>query len=230
MRGKPVDPKVLEESDNTDAESMTKTLVPSPPVVTIAHLFEGSILTSTLLYMLIWFSLSFGSYGLSTWITVLFEDIGLGNVYASAFIFALANLPGNVASLLYIDIVGRKRFLAVGMILAALSAIGFAVGTAVPALVVLCATLFNAFSVAGWNALDCMSVENFPTEVRTSAMGVLAASGRIGAIAAQVVNGSLEKNIPLLLFVTSGCMMLGGVAALYTPHDATGHSLVDHAN
>jgi MFS family permease len=225
MNDEEVDPKLLERpctsSDGAAAEA--------GPTVSISHLFSRALLPSTLIYMCIWFSLSFGSYGLSTWITVLFEDIGMGNVYASAFIFAMANLPGNIASLMYIDKVGRRRFLAAGMGLAALSAVGFAEGTSAPAVVILCATLFNAFSVAGWNALDCMSVENFPTEVRTSAMGMLAASGRIGAICAQFVNGSLEKNVPVLLFVTSGCMMLGGIAALFTPHDATGHALADHA-
>ena len=75
-----------------------------------------------------------------------------------------------------------------------------------------------------------MSVENFPTDIRTSAMGVLAASGRIGAISAQFVNGSLENNVPLLLFVTSGCMILGGVGARYTPVDSTGSSLADHVD
>jgi hypothetical protein len=72
-----------------------------------------------------------------------------------------------------------------------------------------------------------MSVENFPTEIRTSAMGVLAASGRVGAISAQFVNGSLEDSVPLLLFVTSGCMVLGGVGAKFTPVDAAGASLTD---
>eukprot|EP00603_Paraphysomonas_imperforata_P005108 CAMPEP_0114446862 /NCGR_PEP_ID=MMETSP0103-20121206/19469_1 /TAXON_ID=37642 ORGANISM="Paraphysomonas imperforata, Strain PA2" /NCGR_SAMPLE_ID=MMETSP0103 /ASSEMBLY_ACC=CAM_ASM_000201 /LENGTH=223 /DNA_ID=CAMNT_0001618741 /DNA_START=150 /DNA_END=821 /DNA_ORIENTATION=+ len=176
----------------------------------------------------IWFTLSFGSYGISTWITVLFEDVGIGNVYASAFIFALANLPGNIVSILYVEQIGRRRLLYYGMLLAGVSTIGFAVGTSVPALVVICATLFNAFSVAGWNALDCMSVENFPTEIRTSAMGVLAASGRIGAISAQFVNGSLEENVPVLLFVTSGCMIMGGIGAKYTPVDTSGAALVDH--
>jgi MFS transporter, VNT family, synaptic vesicle glycoprotein 2 len=31
----------------------------------------------------IWFALSFGYYGLATWITVLFDDIGLSNVYSA---------------------------------------------------------------------------------------------------------------------------------------------------
>lgn len=132
----------------------------------------------TLVLMIIWFTLSFGSYGISTWISTLFEDIGLSNAFADAFIFALGNLPGNIVSIVYIESIGRRWLLSGGMVMAAVASVGFAVGEAIPWLVVLCATLFNAFSVAGWNSLDCMSVESFPTVVRTSAMGVLAAAGR----------------------------------------------------
>mmetsp|Transcript_30811 Transcript_30811/g.57452 ORF Transcript_30811/g.57452 Transcript_30811/m.57452 type:complete len:509 (-) Transcript_30811:162-1688(-) len=214
--------------DSKESSNSSATPTPQEKSTSIFVLFSKKLLPSTLVYMFIWFTLSFGSYGISTWITVLFEDVGIGNVYASAFIFALANLPGNIVSILYVEQIGRRRLLYYGMLLAGVSTIGFAVGTSVPALVVICATLFNAFSVAGWNALDCMSVENFPTEIRTSAMGVLAASGRIGAISAQFVNGSLEENVPVLLFVTSGCMIMGGIGAKYTPVDTSGAALVDH--
>ena len=66
------------------------------------------------------------------------------------------------------------------------------------------------------------TVECFPTHVRTSAMGVLAAGGRLGAVTAQFVNGSLERNIPLLLFVTSACTIVGGLTAWLLPHDTAG--------
>lgn len=192
---------------------------------TFSDLFGPELKFSTFLYSLIWFSLSFGSYGISTWINVLFEDIGIGNVYLNSFIFAMANLPGNLFAIQYIEIMGRKKMLFYGMVLASISAIGFAVGTSLPTVVVICACLFNAFSVAGWNALDCMSVENFPTDIRTTAMGTLAAAGRLGAISAQFVNGTLESNVAVLLFVTSSCMMVGGVAALFLPKDAVGRAL-----
>ena len=68
-------------------------------------------------------------------------------------------------------------------------------------------------------------MECFPTHVRTSAMGVLAAAGRLGAVSAQFVNGSLEQNIPLLLFVTSACTVVGGMAAWLLPHDTSGYSM-----
>jgi MFS family permease len=148
--------------------------------------------------LLIWFSLSFGSYGISVWITDLFKEIGVVNPYLGSFIFAVANLPGNAVSVLLIERVGRKRLLVWGMALAAVSSVFFAADARNKATVVLCAALFNAFSVVGWNALDCLSVEYFPTETRSTAMGLLSASGRLGAIVAQFVNGALELNVPLL--------------------------------
>jgi MFS family permease len=94
---------------------------------------------------------------MSTWISTLFEDVGIGNPYAAAFIFALANLPGNIVSLVFIEKYGRRWLLSGGMCLAAVSALGFALDTHAAGVVVLCAALFNAFSVIGWNSLDCLS-------------------------------------------------------------------------
>lgn len=188
-------------------------------------LFGHQFRRSTIVLLIIWFTLSFGSYGISTWISVLFSDVGIGNAYAASFIFAMANLPGNIISLLYIDSFGRRWLLSGGMCLAGISAIGFALDTKNTVVVVLFASLFNAFGVMGWNSLDCLSSEVFPTVARSSAMGLLAASGRLGAVAGQFVNGTLEKNIPLLLFVTSACSIVGGVVAWALPKDPAGSSL-----
>lgn len=131
----------------------------------------------TSVLMAIWFTLSFGTYGISTWITTIFTDIGETNPYEDSFIFALATLPGNMVSILLVDKYGRKNLLFFGMVLSGLCTVGFALEKKEKNLVVLCAALFNCFSIIGWNSLDCLSVEMFPTAVRTSAMGFLAASG-----------------------------------------------------
>jgi hypothetical protein len=111
------------------------------------------------------------------------------------------------------------------MSLAAVCSMSFASDSRQRGTVVTCAALFNAMSVVGWNSLDCLSVEYFPTLTRTTAMGLLSASGRLGAIAAQFVNGNLEGNIPLLLVVTSGCMLVGGLSAWWLPEDPMGKAL-----
>lgn len=62
----------------------------------VARLFRRPQLRSTALLMMTGYCLSFGSYGLSTWITKLFQSVGMSNPFANAFLFAGANLPGNV--------------------------------------------------------------------------------------------------------------------------------------
>lgn len=134
-----------------------KTTVKVP--ASIAVLLRDDLKGTTLTLAVIWFMLSFGSYGMATWISTLFADVGISNPYAASFIFALANLPGNAASLQYIEVYGRRRLLCGGMVLAAVSVLGFALDTSTPWVVVGCSSLFNAFSVMGWNSLDCLSGE-----------------------------------------------------------------------
>lgn len=112
------------------------------------------------------------------------------------------------------------------MAAAAAAATLFALGTGAGAGIILTgASLFNAFSTCGWNALGVVSTEAFPTAARASGMGLVAAAGRLGSIAAQFVNGSLEGSVVVLLMVTSGMTLLGGAASLLLPRDTTGASL-----
>ena len=46
-------------------------------------------------------------------------------------------------------------------------------------------------------------------------MGLLSAAGRLGSICAMFVNGTLENNVSLLLFVTSACMASGAFASFF---------------
>lgn len=231
--GKFYDDVSKDNDDNSDSRNNQSMKAPdsqSSVFSALSLLFSPSLRTSTIVMLFIWFTLCFGSYGITTWIAVLFDDIGMSNPYFDSFLFALANLPGNVISLLFIEKLGRRRLLTWGMCLSAVAAIGFAVDTSNTAIVILCACLFNAFSVVGWNSLDCMSAELFPTCVRTSAMGLLAACGRLGAIAAQFVNGSLETNVSLLLLITGACMISGGIASWILPHDVSGQEVIEEVD
>lgn len=177
----------------------------------------------------IWFCLSFGYYGLATWITVLFDDIGLSNVYAAAFFYASANLPGNILAFFMIEQIGRKRLLTLALLVACFAACLFSfatVGSHTQAwLVVLAACVFNACTNMAWTAVSCLSAECFPTVVRASAVGVLSAMGRIGSVSAQFVNGSLQGTVWLLLLVTAANMLLAVYASATLPHETSGVTL-----
>lgn len=153
------------------------------------------------------------------WIPTLFDATGLDlDPYQDSFLVAAANLPGNIMAALLIDRVGRKSLLAGTLVAACLCAIGFAFSTGSEAAVVTAACLMNAVSVGTWNVLDALSVEHFPTPLRTSAMGVLSASGRLGSIAGQLVMASLvHVSIPALLGIAAGLLLLGAGAAVALP-------------
>ncbi|KAF1318503.1 Synaptic vesicle glycoprotein 2a, partial [Globisporangium splendens] len=193
---------------------------------TYRSLFDPILRTTTISLLMSWFCLSFGSYGLATWITVLFKRIGLSDPFANAFIYAAANLPGNLLSAFFMDKLGGRKILAMSMLLSAACAAGFAyvsagddedVDTTTTVLIVLLASGFNAFSTSGWNAIDLMSAESFPTDVRTTGMGLLSASGRTGSVIAQFINGYLvgpPPHITLLLTVTATMMLLGSISSV----------------
>jgi MFS family permease len=181
---------------------------------------------------MVWFSLCFGSYGLLTWINTIFKEVHLENVYFNALLFALSNLPGNMASAYFMDRSGRTPLL-VGSILAAavslLSFAWFASGSTINAFgVVLSACLFQCFTITAWNTIDCMTSELFPTKVRATGMGVCAASGRIGAMIAQFVNGALAASPVRLVLVASMTLLLGATTPFWlSSGDMTGQPVAD---
>lgn len=224
---------------------------------TLTKLYTPPLLSRTTLPLkTIWFSLSFGTYGITTWINTLFVAIHLQNIYFNSFLFALANLPGNILSVVYSDIWGRKKLLIGSLIGAAASLVAFACfvystspktsnsqfGTFV---IVLFACAFQMFSIVSWNSIDIMSGELFPTKVRSAGMGVCTASGRLGAMFAQFVNASLmvsgskdgdndggESNNDALssawvLVVAASALLLGAGMPLCLEKEMAGDELKD---
>ena len=170
-------------------------------------LFTNENIRVFIVLALIWFAQHFSSFGMVNWISSLFIDIGIRNPYLNSIIFALAIVPGNLFSIHFIDIIGRRRMLLYGMVLASLSILGLAGGAKSAVLVVLSSCLYNLFLVVGWNGLCCMSADGyFDTHVKSSAMGLLSASGRLGGVVAQVVLENIHS-IHGLLYL-SLCMAI----------------------
>ncbi|WIA21848.1 hypothetical protein OEZ85_004224 [Tetradesmus obliquus] len=112
-----------------------------------------------------------GWYSTVLWIPEYFKARGAGDssLYAQTFAVAAANLPGNIASIFMVDRLGRRWTACLCLAGACLAALGFAAAPADPVWSVVAACVFNAISVGGWNALDLLSAELFPTEVRRGA-------------------------------------------------------------
>lgn len=77
----------------------------------------------------------------------------------------LPHSAGNIASVYMVDGLGRRLTACLCLAGACIAALCFAVAPADPVWSVVAACVFNAISVGGWNALDLLSAELFPTEV-----------------------------------------------------------------
>lgn len=192
----------------------------------LSAFFSPGIRRTSILLMVIWFSLSLGWYGLTLWIPTIFHESNVNlNEYQDAFLVQAANLPGNLLSAVLMDRLGRKGVLIWSLILAGIAAIAFPF-TNSEVTTVLCACLLNAASTCTWNALDCLSTESFPTALRTTSMGVLAASGRIGSIIGQFIFGALiHVSLFALLGVAGGVLVCGSIAGFLLPKEPKGKKL-----
>lgn len=207
----------------------------------------------------VWFSLSWGWYGVMLWLPEYFArlaDTSDGastneppstNVYAENAAVAWANLPGNIASAFLVDSVGRRATLTWCMASAAAFLAVFALAVwwatgggasggggvsraAAGRLYVVSACAFNALSVGGWNALDLFTSEAFPTEVRSTAMGALGACGRLGsAIGTGVAGAAVEGGLMMPLALCGGAMLAGAGVTGCMTLETKGRELEDRA-
>jgi VNT family MFS transporter (synaptic vesicle glycoprotein 2) len=232
----------------TNRAKMNQTINSS--VDSLRKLYSSQLLPRTTLPLqLLWFCLSFATYGITTWINTLFVEIQLENVYFNSFLFALSSLPGNIVSMVYSDRYGRKKMLIGSLIGAACGLVVFA--TTVYAgsrqendgqsntlmqtfVIVLCACAFQAFGTISWNTIDIITAEMFPTNVRSAGMGVCTATGRLGGILSQCVNAKLivdgsGSGAAWILVVASISLLFGAGMPLVLDRDMTMEELRDDA-
>jgi len=155
-----------------------------------------------------WFLLDVAFYGLGLNNSVILAAIGYSshtdvydklhnNAVGNLILICAGSVPGYWVTVFTVDTVGRKPIQLIGFILLTIIflVIGFAFDSllrtrnALLALYVLCQFFFNF----GPNATTfIVPGECFPTRYRSTSHGISAASGKVGAIIAQVLIGPLR--------------------------------------
>ncbi|XP_023330505.1 synaptic vesicle glycoprotein 2B [Eurytemora carolleeae] len=122
-------------------------------------------------------------------------------VFINSFIISLSAGPSNLWTILCMDKLGRKFFLCLSMVLSGGSAfLIYLVNSTTMNLVLSC--VFGAVSTMGFNSLDCLGIELFPTRLRGTAMAITLVSARIGAILGNLVFGYLVEShcaVPIIM-------------------------------
>lgn len=207
------------------------------------ELFNKRLRRTTLVLLVINFTLAFGYYGLFLWFPELFSridknggsfcNVKAGNntgsnssecespsneVYIESFLTSISNLPGNILSIFIVERVGRKPILASSMVLSGLS-VFFLVLVKERWQNVLISCLFGAISVCGFNMLDVLQTELFPTHVRSTAFGLQTGIARIGAILGNVIFGELvDANCVIPMLLVASLLGFGGLSSLALPN------------
>lgn len=181
-----------------------------------------------------WFLLDIAFYGINLNQNVVLQQIGFagttGSQWTRLFKIGLGNLiitalgfvPGYWATVLTIEILGRKWIQIQGFLIAALLLAVIAGkfhDLSKPAFIVCFALLQFFFNFGANSTTYCYPAEVFPTRFRASAHGMSAAAGKAGAIISALVFNTLSKKIgtPHVLWIFFGCCIAGAVFTLLLP-------------
>ncbi|XP_075463737.1 synaptic vesicle glycoprotein 2A [Ascaphus truei] len=145
------------------------------------------------------------------------DDNNAYMIYFVSFLGTLAVLPGNIVSALLMDKIGRLRMLAGSSVMSCISCFFLSFGNSESAMIALLC-LFGGVSIASWNALDVLTVELYPSDIRTTAFGFLNALCKLAAVLGISIFTSfvgVTKAVPIML--ASAALAVGSFLALKLP-------------
>lgn len=213
--------KVLRIVARTEVSSTQLAAEPRVPRAPVSALFRGDLLRRSFVTMGVWIALNFSYYGLFLWLPPALAGFGIvdfGNpdTLALFLIFsAIAQFPGYAASFVLVDRWGRKRTLALFLILGGLSGYVFATAQDFGTLVV-GLFLVSFFNLGAWGAVYPYTSELFPTQYRATGFGLAEGVGKVTAVLAPLVFAGLYASTAGVLWPLTSVavlMLIGGVIA-----------------
>lgn len=214
--------EVLSRISNTPVDPATLSREQTVPRAPLASLFQGRLARRSVVTLVVWTALNFSYYGLfltlpfDLSVASQFSDVGL---LASFFIVsAVAQFPGYLASMILVERWGRKRTLALFLILGGVS--GFAFATAGEIVVLFASLAFvSFFNLGAWGAVYAYTPELFPTQYRATGFGMGETVGKITAIFASplffviytATGGVLVPLAVIAVVMAVGGLFLAGV-------------------
>ncbi len=210
--------EVLQRVTYTNVPASSLSQEQAVPRAPVGALFTGSLLRRSAVTIIVWIALNFSYYGLFLSLPFalpVFAAVG-SNVGLLATFFvvsALAQFPGYLVSMFLVDAWGRKRTLALFLILGGVSGYFFATASELSALFVSLA-LVSFFNLGAWGAVYPYTSELFPTQYRATGFGLAEGVGKVTAILGPVIFGTLYAStggVIAPLTAIAVVMALGGV-------------------
>ena len=187
----------------------------------VRALFRGDLLRRTAVTIGVWIALNFSYYGLFLWLPPALAGFGIANfadpnvLALFLVISAIAQFPGYAASMVLVEKWGRKKTLALFLILGGISGYVFATAGDFTTLV-LGLVFVSFFNLGACGAVYPYTSELFPTEYRATGFGVAEGVGKITAVLAPIAFGALlayTAGVFWPLTAVAVMMLAGGLIA-----------------
>ncbi|NRF91342.1 MFS transporter [Paenibacillus frigoriresistens] len=185
----------------------------------VASVWSSKYRRSTLTLWILWFTVVFSYYGMFLWLptVMVIKGFGLVKSFQYVLIMTLAQLPGYFTAAYLIEKFGRKFVLVTYLLLTAASALWFSNADTVGMLIAagVCLSFFN---LGAWGAMYAYTPELYPTEVRSTGVGLAASFGRIGGIIGPYLVGLLVANhkaITSIFMIFFVAIVIGALVLLF---------------
>lgn len=191
--------EVCEQLEKRVADSTGQALPPIPDVTyaagqtgkaRLADLWGSELWKRTLGMTLVWPLGLLGYWGIQVWITALLADKGYAVTTSMSYVLLiqLGGIPGFLATMYFIDLIGRKASLITGLLGSALMA--YLYGNAPNlTLLIIFGVLLQFFFWVMWPSLYAFTPEVYPTRLRATGTGFVMSMGRLGAMVGPYITG-----------------------------------------
>jgi MFS family permease len=203
----------------------------------IKRVLEKDLRKPTLTIMTLWIAASMGG-SIGQWLVTIFQKLQVENLYAHFILLNCACIPGNVASAVLTDRVGRNRFFTFAMLLSSVALFGtaaivFSAGAddlaSKTGRIIFCTSFFYASMTGLYTCLYVMAAELFPTNVRSTGVALCSTFGRIASVLCMYLNGALIETPATLLTVGGTVLIVGSiVSVIVPPNEMMQRPVLDH--
>ncbi|MDS0280707.1 MFS transporter [Haloarcula onubensis] len=211
--------------------------VVEPDEMGYRRLLTPELRGTTVLLASLWVVVNVAFYGIFTWLPDTVAAAGYtDDLYRFLFVVTLFQLLGQLGAAYLIELVGRKWTLGGFTILggagtllfaAAIPGAGVDIGAA-RTTVFLLGLFVMGFAVLGaWAVLYAYTSEVFPTEVRSTGLGLTGSVGKVAAVAGPVLFGALSQfGYLVTLAPVAVSLFLAGLALLLRGAETKGETLL----
>ncbi|KAL9153858.1 hypothetical protein ABFS82_10G075600 [Erythranthe guttata] len=203
-------------------------------------LFSRKLIRTNLLLWLLFFGNTFSYYGIVLLTSELSSDqskcggIALhsqksqnSSLYTDVFVTSLAEVPGLIFSALIVDRVGRKLSMVTMFVLASVLLLPLSTNPNNEVLTVVLLFGARAFVSATFTVACIYAPEVYPTEIRTSAVGIASAIGKIGGMVCPLVAVGLvdacQQTYALIMFQV--IILVSALSVWFSPFETNGMNL-----